>query len=161
LIIHFCQSTRNGPVEFGEYFLVKKKWTTSPTRLSQPGDLIFCVRGSTTGRRVIADDVYCLGRGVCAIRGLKNTQLFINQTIELELERLLTKTTGSVFPNLSSSDLREFEVLIPTQSIIERFCSTAQPLNEEILANIHQLKTLQAVRDALLPKLLSGQLQVI
>jgi type I restriction enzyme S subunit len=52
----------NGPVEFGEYFAAKSKWTTSPTRLSKVGDLIFCVRGSTTGRRVIADDVYCLGR---------------------------------------------------------------------------------------------------
>lgn len=151
----------NGPVEFGEYFLVKRKWTTSPTRLSQPGDLVFCVRGSTTGRRVIADDVYCLGRGVCAIRGFKNTQLFVNQTIEIELERLLSKTTGSVFPNLSSSDLREFEVLVPTQSVIEVFCSSVQPLNEEILANIHQIETLKATRDVLLPKLLTGQLQVI
>ncbi|MEO0487922.1 MAG: restriction endonuclease subunit S, partial [Cyanobacteria bacterium J06659_2] len=38
----------NGPVEFGDYFVVKRKWTTAPTRLSQAGDLIFCVRGSTT-----------------------------------------------------------------------------------------------------------------
>jgi type I restriction enzyme S subunit len=151
----------NGPVEFGEYFLIKKKWTTSPTRLSQPGDLVFCVRGSTTGRRVIADDVYCLGRGVCAIRGFKNTQLFVNQTIEIELERLLAKTTGSVFPNLSSSDLREFDVLLPTQPVIEAFCSKVQPLNEKILANIHEIEALQAIRDVLLPKLLSGQLQVI
>ena len=95
----------NGPVEFGEYFLVKKKWTTAPTRLSQTGDLILCVRGSTTGRRVIADDVYCLGRGVCAIRTLTNEQLFINQTIDTNLDQLLAKTTGSVFPNLSSSDI--------------------------------------------------------
>src|SRR5579872_4828015 len=39
----------NGPVEFGDYFPVKSKWTTSPTRIATRGDLIFCVRGSTTG----------------------------------------------------------------------------------------------------------------
>ena len=52
----------NGPVEFGEYFTQTAKWTVSPTRLSRPGDLVFCVRGSTTGRRVTSDGVYCLGR---------------------------------------------------------------------------------------------------
>jgi type I restriction enzyme, S subunit len=34
----------NGPVEFGEYFPIKSKWTTSPTRMARKGDLIFCVR---------------------------------------------------------------------------------------------------------------------
>ncbi|MHB9131020.1 MAG: restriction endonuclease subunit S [Armatimonadota bacterium] len=43
----------NGPVEFGEYFPVKAKWTTEPTRLCQANDLIFCVRGSTTGHNLV------------------------------------------------------------------------------------------------------------
>jgi len=42
----------NGPVEFGDYFTIKSKWTTSPTKLSKKGDLIVCVRGSTVGRYV-------------------------------------------------------------------------------------------------------------
>jgi restriction endonuclease S subunit len=40
----------NGPVEFGQFFTKKSKWTTEPTKLSQKEDLIVCVRGSTTGR---------------------------------------------------------------------------------------------------------------
>ena len=150
----------NGPVEFGDYFLVEKKWTTAPTRLSKAGDLIFCVRGSTTGRRVISDGVYCLGRGVCAIRGIKDAQIFINQMIELELERLLAKTTGSVFPNLGSSDLREFIVMMPSYSLIERFCITTQALTHQIWLNVHQSRSLAEIRDRLLPKLLSGELHV-
>jgi type I restriction enzyme, S subunit len=51
----------NGPVEYGDFFLETRKWTTQPTRLSCRGDLILCVRGSTTGRHAFADDEYCLG----------------------------------------------------------------------------------------------------
>jgi type I restriction enzyme S subunit len=67
----------NGPVEFGDHFPVKTKWTTLSTRLAQAGDLILCLRGSTTGRRVVADDSYCLGRGVCAIRPNRGMRTFL------------------------------------------------------------------------------------
>src|SRR6476469_3949535 len=40
----------NGPVEFGDRFPSKLQWTTTPTKFSKPGDILFCVRGSTTGR---------------------------------------------------------------------------------------------------------------
>ena len=79
----------NGPVEFGDYFAEKRKWTTQVTRLSERNDLIFCVRGSTTGRRVVADDVYCLGRGVCAIRAKDKVWAFVHQLMRSELAQLL------------------------------------------------------------------------
>ena len=40
----------NGPVEFGERFTKQMKWTTAPTKFCKEGDLIVCVRGSTTGK---------------------------------------------------------------------------------------------------------------
>jgi type I restriction enzyme, S subunit len=150
----------NGPVEFGDYFAVKTKWTTAPTRLSQEGDLIFCVRGSTTGRRVIADDVYCMGRGVCAIRSKNGRQAFVNQTIDSGLERLLSKTGGSVFPNLSGTDISGFEVLVPQSSLQEAYCQVVDPLVSMAWKNIKQSRTLASIRDSLLPKLLSGEIRV-
>jgi type I restriction enzyme S subunit len=150
----------NGPVEFGDFFPIKSKWTTTPTRLSKEGDLIFCVRGSTTGRRVVADDVYCLGRGVCAIRAIHDNQAFVNQTIDFNLERLLAKTTGSVFPNLSAPDIKGFEVLIPQESQIDRYCEMTQPLKQKIWLNVAESQTLGTLRNVLLPKLLSGDIRV-
>jgi type I restriction enzyme S subunit len=150
----------NGPVEFGNYFLVKKKWTIAPTRLSISGDLIFCVRGSTTGRRVIADDVYCLGRGVCAIRAPQGQQSFINQTINLGLDRLLAKTTGSVFPNLNTLDIKEFEILLPPEMLIQKYCLLEYPLTKRVWHNIQESESLTTIRNSLLPRLLSGEIQV-
>nr|MDA3823921.1 restriction endonuclease subunit S [Bacteroidales bacterium] len=88
----------NGPVEFGNYYTVKSKWTTSPTKLCKPSDLIICVRGSTTGRFVKSDDEYCLGRGVCSFSA-KRSQRFVDLLYKSKLEEMLTLTTGSTFPN--------------------------------------------------------------
>jgi type I restriction enzyme S subunit len=150
----------NGPVEFGEYFPVRTKWTTSPTRMAEAGDLIFCVRGSTTGRRVVADGSYCLGRGVCAIRARMFSRTFLYRTIDAGLDRLLSKTTGSVFPNLSAPDIKRFSILVPSERSARLFELIAEPLTERIEANIKESRTLTALRDTLLPKLISGELRV-
>lgn len=150
----------NGPVEFGDYFLVEKKWTTSPTRLSKVGDFVICVRGSTTGRHVFADGVYCLGRGVAALRGSPGEQDFVNATIIVHLDTLLQKTTGSVFPNLSGDDIRSFSCLVPPKSARRQFSLLAEPLRMRIWHNILENRTLAATRDLLLPKLMSGEIRL-
>lgn len=150
----------NGPVEYGERFPLRSKWTTSEVKRAASGDLIFCVRGSTTGRRVISDGVYGLGRGVCSIRGREGAQPFVNFLIEQELPRLLAGTTGSVFPSLSAPDLKGFEVIRPSAATVSAFCSFASPLIKTIDAGFRESETLAALRDYLLPRLLSGRVRV-
>jgi restriction endonuclease S subunit len=59
----------NGPAEFGLQQPLKLKWATSSTKSCEMGDILVCVRGNTTGRLNVADGIYCIGRGVAAIRG--------------------------------------------------------------------------------------------
>lgn len=54
----------NGPTEFTEKHPVKIQWTIAPTKLCKEGDVLLCVRGSSTGRLNIANEEYCIGRGV-------------------------------------------------------------------------------------------------
>ena len=150
----------NGPVEFGDYFPVKTKWTEAATRFASESDLIFCVRGSTTGRRVVSDGEYGIGRGVCAIRAKGGCHSFLYQTINHGLNRLLEKTTGSVFPSLSAPDIKGFSVLKPSMAILEAYERATKPLIQRIQQNHHQSRTLATLRDTLLPKLLSGELSV-
>ncbi|MFN5285002.1 MAG: restriction endonuclease subunit S, partial [Planctomyces sp.] len=149
----------NGPVEVGDYFPVKTKWTEAATRFAAKADLIFCVRGST-GRRVVSDGEYGIGRGVCAIRAKGGYHSFLYQTINVGLDRLLEKTTGSVFPSLSAPDIKGFSVLKPSKDILEAYERTTMPLIHRIQQNHHQSQTLATLRDTLLPKLLSGELSV-
>jgi type I restriction enzyme, S subunit len=66
----------NGPVEFGPAAFSETlvtKYTTKPTKMCKRGDIILCVRGSTTGRMNIASCDVCIGRGVAAIRSQFNS----------------------------------------------------------------------------------------
>lgn len=150
----------NGPVEFGDYFPVQTKWTDSASRFAKKGDLIFCVRGSTTGRRVVSDREYCIGRGVCAIRANNDSSGFIYQTINFGINRLLSKTTGSVFPSLSAPDIKNFQVLDPTEVVISAYENTTKSILLRIQENHHKAQTLATLRDTLLPRLISGQLRL-
>src|SRR5688500_14804391 len=61
----------NGPTEFGPGPLDHPRiaqYTESPSKFCEPGDLLVCVRGSTTGRTNVASFRAAIGRGVAAIR---------------------------------------------------------------------------------------------
>ncbi len=149
----------NGPVEFGVYHPVAQKWTTAPTKMSKDKDLIVCVRGSTTGRYVVSDGEYCLGRGVCSIRS-DDFPSFANYLFKSELNSLLHLTTGSTFPSWSGPILKNYKVVAPPETIIEKFELLIGELCEMMARNTGQNETLSTLRDTLLPKLLSGEIEL-
>ena len=105
----------NGPVEFGatQFSRTKKtKFTTAPTKMCMAGDLILCVRGSTTGKMNIAGFDSCIGRGVAAIRAIEH-QDWINFFIHANRENIYRLGSGATFPNVSGAVLSKLEVPIP------------------------------------------------
>ena len=97
----------NGPTEFGPHHPNPVQYTTDPKRHAFHGDILFCVRGSTTGRMNWADQDYAIGRGVAAIRHRIQAELqpYIRAIIELNMPQLLAQATGSTFPNVSKDQL--------------------------------------------------------
>ena len=151
----------NGPVEFDSYHPKRIKWTTQPTKFCQLGDLIVCVRGSTTGKFVKSDGVYCLGRGVCAIRAREpGLQPFVDEVYKFSLSALLSLATGSTFPNWSGPTLKNYRILKPAIDVMEAYSQLMTPALSQISSNERQTESLQILRDSILPKLLSGELSV-
>ena len=97
----------NGPTEFGSHHPVPVQFTSDARRCALKGDILFCVRGSTTGRMNWADGRYAIGRGIAAIRHKTDPRLqpFVRGVIENELPSLLASATGSTFPNVSAKQL--------------------------------------------------------
>ena len=110
----------NGPTEFGPIHPTEKQWTTAPTKLCEPGDALFCVRGATAGRLNVADKTYCLGRGLAAIRGKpgKFDAGFLLHTLRNGYAKFQARGVGSTFINISSEELSNFEV--PALSLAEQ-----------------------------------------
>ena len=107
----------NGPAEFGLEYPTPVQWTSKPTKLCKDGDILFCVRGNTTGRMNIADQRYCIGRGIAAIRERiqKSDTSFIKSLLEYERPSLyrIAVGGGSTFPNISTVHLKNYTIPLP------------------------------------------------
>jgi type I restriction enzyme S subunit len=148
----------NGPVEFGERFTKQVKWTTAATKFCKEGDLVVCVRGSTTGKYVKSDGTYCLGRGVCGLSS--KYQCFVDLLFENELPTLLGQTSGSTFPSWTGPQLKNHPVQSPPPELLARFEVLVKPMSDAVLGYSRKIQNLRRTRDLLLPRLLSGQVNL-
>lgn len=137
----------NGPTEFTAFYPIPTQYTTDPKRFSETNDLLFCVRGSTTGKMNWSDQKYAIGRGIGAIRHRKGAVLnpFIKGLIEYHLPNLLQSATGSTFPNVSREQLNGLKIIVPgirTQTAIAEILSSLDDkieLNNKINQELENL----------------------
>lgn len=80
--------------------------------------------------------------------------LKINQTI------LFDKQTGSAQPHIYPAQIMELDCLNYPDNLIDEFENWCKPIFEKIKSNQTQIRTLTALRDTLLPKLMSGEVRV-
>jgi len=69
-------------------------------------------------------------------------------------------STGTKMPRCNWSDLAGFEISIPPVAVARAFDDLVRPMIERMIASVHESRTLAALRDALLPKLLSGEVRI-
>jgi type I restriction enzyme S subunit len=69
-------------------------------------------------------------------------------------------STGTRMPRTSWDHLSSFEIVIPPEPVAASFTRLARDFADRIIANIHVSRSLADLRDALLPRLLSGELRV-
>ena len=136
----------NGPTEFGSHHPAPVQFTTDGRKIARPGDLLFCVRGSTTGRMNWADQQYAIGRGIAAIRHKKSAELqpFIRAVVESNLLSLLQAATGSTFPNVSASQLSGLTVPDLSEDTQKQIASLLGALDDKIDKNRRMNETLEA-----------------
>lgn len=140
----------NGPTEFTERFPAPVQFTIKGRKFSKSGDILFCVRGSTTGRMNYADQVYAIGRGIGAIRGINGYPTpYIRAVLELNLERLLAAATGSTFPNVGKDLLNDFEVEVSTPEDANKINKLIVAFEEKKFLNTQTNKTLESIAQAI------------
>lgn len=69
-------------------------------------------------------------------------------------------STGTKMPRTNWRDMSSFKFALPPEPVATAFTDLVHPMVERISKNVRQSRTLAALRDTLLPKLLSGELRV-
>ncbi len=69
-------------------------------------------------------------------------------------------STGTKMPRTSWNEMARYELVLPLEPVAAAFTELVQPSVHRIIAGIHESRALSALRDTLLPKLISGELRV-
>jgi len=154
----------NGPTEFGPGALDsprQRQFTDEFSRTCMPGDLLICVRGSTTGRTNVASFEAAIGRGVASIRAFE-LQPYLNHYVWSRSAALLAISSGSTFPSISIAQLRALAVPLPPLDEQAHIVTAIEDAMTDIDAGIDRLSNARAdltrLRAAVLRAALSGDL---
>ena len=132
------------------------------------GDLLIAMTGATIGKFAMvpySSEVLLVNQRVGKFF-LGNNPLeklpFIYCTLKQPevYDEIVNRGQGSAQPNISASDIMRIPCVIPRQEAINNFNDAAQPLFDLIISNQQENQQLSTLRDTLLPKLMSGELDV-
>lgn len=149
-----------GRTDFGFRFPTRRVYCTAPTRFAEPGDTLVSVR-APVGDVNMAGEHCAIGRGLAAVRHKGGSRSFTYYTMRsLSEEFEVFEGEGTLFGSISSGGFRNIKVVIPDPRVIAAYERLAYPLDQNIESNERESITLAAIRDALLPKLMSGEIRV-
>jgi len=150
-----------GRAEFGFRFPSRRLFTTEPKRMALDGDVLMSVR-APVGDINVATEECCIGRGLCSLHSIIGCQSYLLYEIK-KMHDMLDKFNGegTVFGSINKKGLNQLPVLIPLDDAIYAFEQNARKIDLEILNLYKQNIRLERTRDTLLPKLMSGEIEVL
>ena len=149
-----------GRAEFGYRFPTRRLFTTEPKRMAEAGDVLLSVR-APVGDLNVAYERCCIGRGLGAIHGRNGYQSFVLYTMfALRPQLDVYNGEGTVFGSINRNALNDMPIDIPSEDAISAFEAVVRPMDDMIRTNYEENCRLQELRDALLPRLMSGEVDV-
>lgn len=76
------------------------------------------------------------------------------------MDVIIMRANGTTFLEISKSNFRPIEIIIPDLQILNIFNKQVDSLHQKVVNNLKESRTLANIRDTLLPKLMSGEIRV-
>jgi len=132
----------------------------SATKILSVGTTIISARG-TVGKLAMVEKPMAMNQTCYGLKGKKGYRdPFIYFQTKALIEGLKQRTHGCVFDTIIRDTFKMLEVATPPQKLAEAFGARVEPILQKVMNNLKESRTLAAIRDALLPKLLSGEVRV-
>ena len=145
-----------GRADFGLRYPNMRLFTADPKRFAKVGDVLLTVR-APVGDVNQASERCCIGQGLAAMGAVSFCYYYCHQ---LKADFLEYNSEGTVFGSINSKQLKALKLKIPPIGLVEKFENEAAVIDKTIMLNSYQVKTLVVLRDSLLPKLISGGIEV-
>jgi type I restriction enzyme S subunit len=149
-----------GRADFGFRFPERRVFCTAPTRLASRHDTLVTVRAPVGDINLAAEDC-AIGRGVASVRHKSGSRTFTFHAMwSLRDAFAGFEAEGTVFGSIGKADFEGLACVEPPGKIIAAFDRACGPLDDGVERNAAETRTLTALRDTLLPKLVSGELRI-
>lgn len=148
-------------------YISESRYIESPEIMLKEGDILLSKDG-TIGKIGYIDSLETpatVASGIFVIRNIKPELIsttFIYYLLKSRLFKgfIAARTEGSVIPHLYQKDFLQFEFPLPSSDEMSTFDSMAKPMFSMIITNLQENQRLSQLRDELLPKLISGEIDV-
>lgn len=140
-----------------EFIIEKGK---EKSRFIERGTLILS-NSATPGIPMIVNLDTCIHDGWLIFNEYKNiTKEFLYYMLKYHKENILALSNGSVFRNLKTDILKNYKIILPNLDLIILFNRNLETIDKHIRNNVEEIQSLTEMRDILLPKLMSGEVEV-
>jgi type I restriction enzyme S subunit len=123
-------------------------------------DILLSTVGSVGEVAMFPDNRGSIAQNVVALRAINTSPYYLYQALVNMKDKLKGLDIGSVQPSIKVTQMTKIHFLWPEQYVLEKFDSHVENLVQKIHLNETETEALSQVRDTLLPKLLSGEIEV-
>ena len=133
----------------------------SATKLLPKGTTVLAITGATLGQFSRLEIDCCANQSVVGIVGsAEASNEFIYSNIKNGIQRLISAQTGGAQQHINKEDVNAFSIVYPGKKLIDAFTYVVGGMFAEIGVLLNQSISLAEIRDSLLPRLISGELQI-
>jgi type I restriction enzyme S subunit len=143
-----------------ERTITEKGLQESATQLIPERATVVVARGATTGRMVMLGRKMAMNQTCYAVSSSVGCPFALYCQLRAKMDELVYTAHGSVFDTITTSTFHATRFVLPPEDALRAFDLVAGPTFERILISSNESCTLTALRDALLPRLISGELSV-
>lgn len=123
-------------------------------------DILISTVGSLAEMKIFLGTIGCIAQNVVGFRTKGISPLYLYQYLNYIKNDLVAYNIGSVQPSIKVTHIIKHSIYVASKEDIEIFDSIARYITKKIFANCQENEALKQMRDTLLPKLMSGELDV-
>lgn len=131
----------------------------SSTKLMPQYTTVLAITGATLGQVSMLGSEMCANQSVVGIYSDKNPE-YVFYLMKDKIQKLIQSASGGAQQHINKDIVNEMKFVLPADTMLNDFKNIIRPINKEIFNLLYKNHTLKQTRDILLPRLISGEIDV-
>lgn len=123
-------------------------------------DILISTVGSVAEMKIFMGNIGCIAQNVVGFRCKRISPLYLYQYLNFIKSDLVAYNIGSVQPSIKVTHIIKHGIYVPNTKELTLFNDLAESVTAQIYSNCNEIENLKQLRDSLLPKLMSGELDI-